>query len=44
MIFIGRDLPQDMLTRGLDRCVAGVSHPASVLAEAMAGTAAGVAA
>jgi G3E family GTPase len=25
MIFIGRDLPQDMLIRGLDKCVAGVS-------------------
>ena len=25
MIFIGRDLPQDMLTRGLDRCAATVA-------------------
>ncbi|MDN2671926.1 GTP-binding protein [Janthinobacterium sp. SUN026] len=32
MIFIGRDLPQDMLTRGLDRCVAKADSPAEVAA------------
>ncbi|OEZ50727.1 putative GTP-binding protein YjiA [Janthinobacterium sp. MP5059B] len=40
MIFIGRDLPRDMLTRGLDRCVAGAASPASMMAEVMAGEAA----
>ncbi|MDO8064846.1 GTP-binding protein [Janthinobacterium sp. SUN206] len=32
MIFIGRDLPQDMLIRGLDRCVAKADSPAEVAA------------
>ncbi|MDN2700758.1 GTP-binding protein [Janthinobacterium sp. SUN100] len=32
MIFIGRDLPQDMLTRGLDRCVVKADSPAEVAA------------
>ncbi|MDO8071185.1 GTP-binding protein [Janthinobacterium sp. SUN176] len=32
MIFIGRDLPQDMLTRGLDRCMAKADSPAEVAA------------
>ncbi|WP_215409343.1 GTP-binding protein [Janthinobacterium sp. JC611] len=32
MIFIGRDLPQDMLTRGLDRCVAKADRPVGVAA------------
>ncbi|PLY45780.1 cobalamin biosynthesis protein CobW [Janthinobacterium sp. ROICE36] len=32
IIFIGRDLPQDMLTRGLDRCVTKVDSPAEVAA------------
>ena len=36
IIFIGRDVPQDMLTRGLDRCVAGAASPASMMAEVMA--------
>ncbi|MDO8033137.1 GTP-binding protein [Janthinobacterium sp. SUN128] len=40
MIFIGRDLPRDMLTRGLDRCVSGAASPASMMAEVMAGEAA----
>ncbi|MGX9782634.1 CobW family GTP-binding protein [Janthinobacterium lividum] len=40
MIFIGRDLPRDMLMRGLDRCVAGAASPASMMAEVMAGEAA----
>lgn len=44
MIFIGRDLPQDMLIRGLDRCVAGAASPASLMAEVMDGAASGVAA
>ncbi|APA68512.1 CobW family GTP-binding protein [Janthinobacterium sp. 1_2014MBL_MicDiv] len=44
MIFIGRDLPQDMLIRGLDRCVAGAASPANMMAEVVAGAAAGVAA
>ncbi|MDN2710302.1 GTP-binding protein [Janthinobacterium sp. SUN118] len=44
MIFIGRDLPQDMLIRGLDRCVAGAASPASMMAEVVAGAAVGVAA
>lgn len=32
MIFIGRDLPQQMLTRGLDRCVAGAASAVSLAA------------
>ena len=32
MIFIGRDLPQDMLTRGLDRCVAKLDSAVRVAA------------
>jgi G3E family GTPase len=32
MIFIGRDLPQDMLTRGLDRCVTKADSPVEVAA------------
>jgi len=32
IIFIGRDLPQEMLTRGLDRCVAKVDSLAAVAA------------
>ncbi|MGK5047337.1 CobW family GTP-binding protein [Janthinobacterium sp. GB4P2] len=32
IIFIGRDLPQEMLTRGLDRCVAKVDSLAEVAA------------
>ncbi|MGK5015366.1 CobW family GTP-binding protein [Janthinobacterium sp. HLS12-2] len=32
MIFIGRDLPQEMLTRGLDRCVAGAASAPSLAA------------
>lgn len=32
MIFIGRDLPQDMLTRGLDRCVAKLDSAVGVAA------------
>ena len=33
MVFIGRNLPQQMLTRGLDRCVAGVTPPERASAE-----------
>ncbi|MGK5037012.1 CobW family GTP-binding protein [Janthinobacterium sp. LB3P118] len=32
IIFIGRDLPQEMLTRGLDRCVAGAASAVSLAA------------
>lgn len=33
MVFIGRNLPTDMLTRGLDRCVAGATPDARASAE-----------